>query len=789
MRAHRLLLAVFIGTGLTAACAALGVGCTRGGSQKTSATGLEQLEQDTGVAWVAVSNNAFGTISYLAPKAAPTATLTPGADPSAAALAFLISYGAIFQMSDPSQELTPEGAGSSDGLAFASFTQREGAASVYGARLTVVFDRSGRIAFVSGLYVPNVYGISTSPVLSADEAAGKARADMARLYPASLLVSLEATPAPELTLYALGTSPTLAYSMLVSYAVDGATDTTARDRITMLYVVDASTGVILRATSGLETQYAGDAAAVIAAGNGQIGALPRTFPALGTDGDGGQVTAPYYMQVRAGQFLGTPTAPRFVRTPNTLHPAVLQSPTATSWDTSSAGGDPGSAVDAYYYLGEVDAWWQARGRNGYDNLGNATGEAGELGILVHDDFYRDGRECRNNAYWDHQGTIHVCQSDPSGLPLYAKYAPSADLVVMAHEFQHAVTQSTLGLDYSDETGALNESLSDVFGELIAHDTPDGVADCIIGDVFDPAVPDLKPVAGLRNMIDPHRSASPTTGQPDNMRDALYSSSSNGSVLVHANSGVPNKAWSLMTLGGEDHTAPFIKVAPSIALGWRDVETLYVSLIQARALDPVASFADMAYVLTGLASGQFGRGSDQETAVACAWYAVGVLSASDMSSNVGIEPCACNGKPDAGACDAGTDAAADAARGGETIRCYSTLQGTPFECDTYHELASTLTPESYCALYSGSSESATAVGSCPSPGSFIGCCNSTSDDGVWSQQCYYDLDAGASLFAGFCTAGGGTWSLSTPPSDAGSAPDGGRDSGSDGGSDSSIAPHC
>lgn len=98
----------------------LGIACSRG----TSGSGgdLTQLEQDTGVRWIAVSNNTFGTTSYLYPTSTPPVALTSGMQPEAAAMAFLVQYGAVFQMVDPAHELAPEASGASSGLQFASFT-------------------------------------------------------------------------------------------------------------------------------------------------------------------------------------------------------------------------------------------------------------------------------------------------------------------------------------------------------------------------------------------------------------------------------------------------------------------------------------------------------------------------------------------------------------------------------------------------------------------------------------------------------------------------------------------
>jgi hypothetical protein len=241
------------------------------------------LAQDTGVQWVAVSNNQFGTTSYLAPKSTPPVALTLGATPTAVAMAFFVRYGAVFEMSDPASELVPENSGTSQGLQFASFTQTEDGAAVFGTRLTMVFDAAGHIALVSGLYIPRLYGFATKAAVSPAVAAAKAEADMSTRYPASLLVSLELTPPPELVIYTLGATPELAYTFVVSYASDTATDTSARERVVVNYVVDADSGAIIASTDATQTQVpkAASVAPLTASGYGEMpGASPEYFPAL-----------------------------------------------------------------------------------------------------------------------------------------------------------------------------------------------------------------------------------------------------------------------------------------------------------------------------------------------------------------------------------------------------------------------------------------------------------------------------------------------------------------------------
>ncbi len=138
-----------------------------------------------------------------------------------------------------------------------------------------------------------------------------------------------------------------------------------------------------------------------------------------------------------------------------------------------------------------------------------------------------------NAYWN-------------GVQMtYGQTFASADDVV-GHELTHGVTENTAGLFYYYQSGAINESLSDVFGELIdqsySGDFVDAPADdWLMGE-------DLS-IGEIRSMKNPG-----LFGDPDKMTSSKYN---NGKYLgdlgdeggVHSNSGVNNKAAYLMTDGG------------------------------------------------------------------------------------------------------------------------------------------------------------------------------------------------------------------------------------------------
>ncbi len=218
----------------------------------------------------------------------------------------------------------------------------------------------------------------------------------------------------------------------------------------------------------------------------------------------------------------------------------------------------------------------------------------------------------NNAYWDGEKMTY---GDGDGKLL----APlSKGLDVVGHEMTHGVTQHTSGLEYRGQTGALNESWSDVMGELIEqwHDNPTGfgtvdaarAADWLIGeDVMTPGI------AGdaLRSMKSPG-TAYPGDDQPADMAHYVRTFEDNGGV--HINSGIPNRAaYNLAVKIGSEKLAKI----------WYTAATTY--------LTPNAKFADAAAATIAAATKLYGNGPDSQ-AVADAWKGVGVLPATTPASS-------------------------------------------------------------------------------------------------------------------------------------------------------------
>jgi hypothetical protein len=118
-----------------------------------------------------------------------------------------------------------------------------------------------------------------------------------------------------------------------------------------------------------------------------------------------------------------------------------------------------------------------------------------------------------NAFWNGEQTVYG-----DGFPV---------LDVVAHEWSHAVTEYTAALVYEWQSGALNESFSDVFGAMVDRD------DWLMGDELPSYLLAGRP--GLRDLAHP-----PALGQPDHADDWVETCSDNEGV--HTNSGIPNKAF-------------------------------------------------------------------------------------------------------------------------------------------------------------------------------------------------------------------------------------------------------
>jgi Zn-dependent metalloprotease len=146
----------------------------------------------------------------------------------------------------------------------------------------------------------------------------------------------------------------------------------------------------------------------------------------------------------------------------------------------------------------------------------------------------------DNAFWNGEQLVF---GDGDG-KVFGSFTKPVD--VLGHEFTHAVTQYTAGLTYQDQSGALNESVSDCFGMCLKQELLDQTADqadWLVGEgIFLPGIH----ARALRDMAHPGTAYDdPTLGkdpQVGDMADYVHTTDDNGGV--HTNSGIPNRAFYL-----------------------------------------------------------------------------------------------------------------------------------------------------------------------------------------------------------------------------------------------------
>jgi Zn-dependent metalloprotease len=214
----------------------------------------------------------------------------------------------------------------------------------------------------------------------------------------------------------------------------------------------------------------------------------------------------------------------------------------------------------------------------------------------------------DNAFWDGGEMVY---GDGSG-QIFLVGSLTKAIDVIGHELTHGVTQYTAGLEYHAQSGALNESWSDVFGSLIKQYSlrqSAEEADWLIGEGI--LVPQLG--KALRSMKDPGTAFEGDT-QPAHMDDYQDlpddNDPRNDNGGVHINSGIPNKAFYLAAnaIGGNAWEAPG--------------QIWYQTLTE--RLQPASNFRDAANATIESAGALFGGGGNEERAVRKAWEEVGVL---------------------------------------------------------------------------------------------------------------------------------------------------------------------
>ncbi len=207
--------------------------------------------------------------------------------------------------------------------------------------------------------------------------------------------------------------------------------------------------------------------------------------------------------------------------------------------------------------------------------------------------------------------------------------PVVELSVMAHEFTHIVTGHTAKLEYSGESGALNESFSDLIGISVKkYVKGENCGWDIGGDGL------LMNKKNLRDMAVPENSCDdpcPGTYKGQYWVDTEDLEEDHGGV--HTNSGVQNKWYYLLTDGdsgvndnGDSYNVTGIGIKKSEQIAYRTL-TVYATI--------ESQYSDIRRASLQAAEDLYGTGGNEVQAVAKAWDAVGVYDRSGHAPS-GIE---------------------------------------------------------------------------------------------------------------------------------------------------------
>jgi bacillolysin len=252
------------------------------------------------------------------------------------------------------------------------------------------------------------------------------------------------------------------------------------------------------------------------------------------------------------------------------------------------------------------------GRDSYDDAGHVLRSTVHFGAS-YDNAFWCGDDCAP-FFGSVQGG-QMAYGDGSWNGTTGLFSPlGRDLDVVAHELTHAVTENENGLEYFGQSGALNESYSDVFAAMVDNNGNEW----LIGE--DSWTPGTAGDA-LRNMANP-----PAQGQPGHMN--AYVNTWYDNAGVHINSGIPN------------HAAYLAATAPGYGIGRADLQQIYYAAMP--CLSVTADFLENLQCLLLAAQVVFPGDDAKARAIRFSQAAVGVASPPVVTSPNGGETLSAGG---------------------------------------------------------------------------------------------------------------------------------------------------
>jgi len=290
--------------------------------------------------------------------------------------------------------------------------------------------------------------------------------------------------------------------------------------------------------------------------------------------------------------------------------AAIPTSTSNDWDYPNQTAD--AILDAHWG-GEqnYDYFQTTHNWSSFDNSGTAVNS------YVHFSLVDFGFFSNVNAFWDGE-RLTFGDGNPG------ESSPLTCIDIYAHEFAHGVTEFSADLEYQDESGALNESFSDIFGACVEYYAKPEEFSWLNGnEIFSNG-------DAIRSMSDPNQFEDPDTYFGDFWQTGF---GDNGGV--HTNSGVQNYWFYLITDGGngtndngDNFSVSPIGIQAAELIAFR---TLTVYLNQFSNYDDARFFSIMS------AEDIYGACSPEVIAVTDAWHAVGVGDVYNDAVSAAFQP--------------------------------------------------------------------------------------------------------------------------------------------------------
>ncbi|MDN4523019.1 M4 family metallopeptidase [Fictibacillus fluitans] len=460
------------------------------------------------------------------------------------------------------------------GMTHVRLQQTKNGVPVEGAEVTVHYSKAGEVQGVTGYYNDQLESapLDTAPSISKEAALKTAKSAV------KAPDVLEYDPTGELVVYPHNGKHYTAYKVNVNFL--------GKQPGNWFVFVDANTGKVIDQYNSI--MDAGELTPSTGNGIGVKGILRKQLHISHTSGENGQqfflkdISHPGLKAITTYDFKNQWDS-RTVPLPGTLY---------SGNDASFRDKYDAAAVDAHYNSEQVYHFYKDElGRNSID------GKGGEIISTVH---YGQNY---NNAFWNGRQMTYGDGDNIFFIPL------SAALDVAAHEMTHGVTTNTAGLIYRNQSGALNEAFSDIFGTLIDKDDWEVGEDAMAPAAYFDGRPSLRSLSKPDKY--PVNAAYVPYGNGKGMypkhMDEYYNlplNLDNGGV--HINSSIINHAAYLT----------------GIEIGKPKLAQIYYRALTTY-LTPNSTFIDSRHALIQSAVDLYGEGSAEEAAVISAHDRVGI----------------------------------------------------------------------------------------------------------------------------------------------------------------------